>query len=129
MRFISEESLLTEDGWKAFSWENMKEPVYISIDKDILGQGGAITDWDQGNLSLDDLERMLDIIFENEKVIGMDICGEYSGAYDLVKAQKAGLLNEKTNEEILEEVARDTFILKEDTSMPPAGDGVSSSGR
>ena len=129
VRFISEESLLTEDGWKAFSWENMKEPVYISIDKDILGQGGAITDWDQGNLSLDDLERMLDIIFENEKVIGMDICGEYSGAYDLVKAQKAGLLNEKTNEEILEEVARDTFILKEDTSMPPAGDGVSSSGR
>ena len=107
----------------------MKEPVYISIDKDILGQGGAITDWDQGNLSLDDLERMLDIIFENEKVIGMDICGEYSGAYDLVKAQKAGLLNEKTNEEIVEEVARDTFILKEDTSMPPAGDGVSSSGR
>ena len=129
VRFISEESLLTEDGWKAFSWENMKEPVYISIDKDILGQGGAITDCDQGNLSLDDLERMLDIIFENEKVIGMDICGEYSGAYDLVKAQKAGLLNEKTNEEILEEVARDTFILKEDTSMPPAGDGVSSSGR
>ena len=129
VRFISEESLLTEDGWKAFSGENLKEPVYISIDKDILGQGGAITDWDQGNLSLDDLERMLDIIFENEKVIGMDICGEYSGAYDLVKAQKAGLLNEKTNEEILEEVARDTFILKEDTSMPPAGDGVSSSGR
>ena len=95
----------------------------------ILCQGDAITDWDQGNLSLDDLERMLDIIFENEKVIGMDICGEYSGAYDLVKAQKAGLLNEKTNEEILEEVARDTFILKEDTSMPPSGDGVSSLGR
>ena len=67
----------------------------------ILCQGDAITDWDQGNVSLD----------------------------DLVKAQKAGLLNEKTNEEILEEVARDTFILKEDTSMPPAGDAESSSGR
>ena len=67
----------------------------------ILCQGDAITDWDQGNVSLD----------------------------DLVKAQKAGLLNEKTNEEILEEVARDAFILKEDTSMPPSGDGVSSLGR
>ena len=55
VRFISEESLLTEDGWKAFSGENLKEPVYISIDKDILGQGDAITDWDQGNLSLDNL--------------------------------------------------------------------------
>ncbi len=67
----------------------------------ILCQGDAITDWDQGNVSLD----------------------------DLVKAQKAGLLNEKTNEAILKELARDAFILKEDTSMPQAGDGVSSLGR
>lgn len=67
----------------------------------ILCQGDAITDWDQGNVSLD----------------------------DLVKAQKAGLLNEKTNEAILKELARDAFILKEDTSMPPSGDGVSSLGR
>lgn len=129
VRFISEESLLTEDGWKTFAKEYLKEPVYISIDKDILYQGDAITDWDQGDVTIGDLLKLIEVIFENEKVIGMDICGEYSGAYDLVKAQKAGLLNEKTNEEILEEVARDTFILKEDTSMPPAGDGVSSSGR
>ena len=115
VRFISEESLLTEDGWKGFYNMHLKDPVYISIDKDVLDEGSAITDWDQGNLSLDDLERMLDIIFRNEKVIGMDICGEYSGTSDLVKAQKAGLLNEKTNEEILEEVARDIFILKQDT--------------
>ncbi|MGM9767239.1 MAG: arginase family protein [Candidatus Cryptobacteroides sp.] len=109
VQFISEENLLTEEGCKAFFGEHLKEPVYISIDKDILGQGDAITDWDQGNVSLDDLERMLDIIFRNEKVIGMDICGEYSGANDLVKAQKAGLLNKKTNEEILKEVARVTL--------------------
>lgn len=80
---------------------HLKEPVYISLDKDILCQGDAITGWDQGNVSLD----------------------------DLVKAQKAGLLNEKTNEAILKELARDAFILKEDTSMPPSGDGVSSLGR
>ena len=34
----------------------------------------------------------------------MDICGEYSEAHDLIEAQKAGLLNEHTNVEILEEV-------------------------
>ena len=34
----------------------------------------------------------------------MDICGEYSEAHDLIKAQEAGLLNERTNVEILEEV-------------------------
>ena len=64
----------------------------------------AITDWDQGNICLDHLKRLLDIIFRNEKVIGMDICGEYSEAHDLIEAQKAGLLNELTNVEILEEV-------------------------
>ena len=109
VRFISEESLLTEDGWKGFYNVHLKDPVYISIDKDVLDEGSAITDWDQGVVTLSDLLRLLDIIFKNEKVIGMDICGEYSGAYDLIKAQKAGLLNEETNGEILEEVARDAL--------------------
>ena len=44
------------------------------------------------------------LIFRNEKVIGIDICGEYSEAHDLIEAQEAGLLNEHTNVEILEEV-------------------------
>ena len=34
----------------------------------------------------------------------MDICGEYSEAHDIIEAQEAGLLNEHTNVEILEEV-------------------------
>ena len=34
----------------------------------------------------------------------MDICGEYSEAQDIIEAQEAGLLNEHTNVEILEEV-------------------------
>ena len=109
VRFISEENLLSEDGWKGFSNVHLKDPVYISIDKDVLAHDSAITDWDQGTVTLADLLRLLDIIFKNETVIGMDISGEYSGAYDLIKAQKAGLLNEETNGEILEEVARDAL--------------------
>ena len=104
VQFISEEDLLTEEGWKRFSKVHLKEPVYISIDKDVLNHDSAITDWDQGNICLDHLKRLLDIIFRNERVIGMDICGEYSEAHDLIKAQEAGLLNEHTNVEILEEV-------------------------
>ena len=76
----------------------------------MLAHDSAITDWDQGTVTLADLLRLLDIIFKNETVIGMDISGEYSGAYDLIKAQKAGLLNEETNGEILEEVARDALF-------------------
>ena len=91
VQFISEEDLLTEEGWKRFSKVHLKEPVYISIDKDVLNHDSAITDWDQGNICLDDLKRLLDSIFKNEKVIGMDICGEYSEAHDLIDAQEGGL--------------------------------------
>ena len=106
VQFISEESLLSEAGWKTFSNTHLNEPVYISIDKDLLDQEDAITDWDQGDVTLADLLRLLDIIFKNEKVIGMDICGEYSGTYDLLKDQRAALLNEETNEEILDHLAK-----------------------
>ena len=111
VQFISEEDLLTEEGWKRFSKVHLKEPVYISIDKDVLNHDSAITDWDQGNICLDDLKRLLDSIFRNEKVIGMDICGEYSEAHDLIEAQEGGLLNEHTNVEILEEVKLEGWSL------------------
>ena len=111
VQFISEEALLTEEGWKRFSKVHLKEPVYISIDKDVLNHDSAITDWDQGNICLDDLKRLLDSIFKNEKVIGMDICGEYSEAHDLIDAQEGGLLNENTNVEILEEVKLEGWSL------------------
>ena len=111
VQFISEDVLLTEDGWKEFSKVHLKEPVYISIDKDVLNHESAITDWDQGNICLNHLKRLLDIIFRNEKVIGIDICGEYSEAHDLIEAQEAGLLNEHTNVEILEEVKLEGWSL------------------
>ena len=82
--------------------------MYLSIDKDFLGPNSAITDWDQGKITLYNLKRLISIIYKREKVIGIDICGEYSEARDLIEAQEAGLLNEKTNEEILEEVKRDS---------------------
>lgn len=107
VHLFSEESLLCEEGWKSFSHTRLKEPVYISIDKDVLDQNSAITDWDQGRITLYDFKKLLNIIYKHEKVIGIDICGEYSEARDLIESQEAGLLNEKTNGEILEEVKRD----------------------
>ena len=89
----------------------MKEPVYLSIDKDVLNPDSAIPDWDQGYICLDALKRLHASIFKNEKVIGMDICGEYSEAHDLIDAQEGGLLNENTNVEILEEVKLEGWSL------------------
>ncbi len=56
IHFYSESSLDQEAGWKAFASEHVSEPVYISIDKDVLDPSSAITNWDQGSLTLSELE-------------------------------------------------------------------------
>jgi len=52
--------------------------VYVTIDKDCLGTGDAMTNWDQGSMPLDVLLSMLKMIKENLDIIGMDIAGDYS---------------------------------------------------
>ena len=44
----------------------MKLPVYISIDKDVLDRNGARTNWNQGSMSLRILEKLLLQVFEHQ---------------------------------------------------------------
>jgi len=52
--------------------------VYLSIDKDCLKKEYALTNWEEGKFSLDELLLMLKIIKENTELLGVDICGDYS---------------------------------------------------
>lgn len=56
-------------------------PLYISIDKDVLGKADANTAWSQGDMTLQELLGILEQAKEQleEKggeIIGVDICGE-----------------------------------------------------
>ena len=56
-------------------------PLYISVDKDVLCPQDADTTWSQGDMRLEELERILKVVYEhfynkNGEIIGMDICGE-----------------------------------------------------
>ncbi|MDI3480357.1 MAG: hypothetical protein PWQ97_12 [Tepidanaerobacteraceae bacterium] len=53
------------------------EPVYISIDKDVLVSGEAYTNWDQGSLKLEELLDFIKIIKKAKDIISADICGEW----------------------------------------------------
>ncbi|HEX3580054.1 MAG TPA: arginase family protein [Thermoanaerobaculia bacterium] len=53
-----------------------KEPVYLSIDKDVLGPAVVRTNWDQGVMTLEELERGIDAIAN--LVIASDVTGEVS---------------------------------------------------
>jgi hypothetical protein len=50
--------------------------VYISIDKDVLSTDYALTDWDQGKLSLAELAAVVQKIAASCNLVGADICGE-----------------------------------------------------
>ena len=52
--------------------------VYLSIDKDCLKHEFALTNWEEGKLSLDELLLMLRLIKENLEIVGLDITGDYS---------------------------------------------------
>lgn len=54
------------------------EAVWITIDKDVLPEQEAVTNWDQGRMSLSVLLAMLRAVGLRKRVLGADICGGYS---------------------------------------------------
>ena len=52
--------------------------IYITIDKDVLRASDAITNWDQGRLSLGGLEQMIRAVAGCARVIGADVVGDWS---------------------------------------------------
>ncbi|MCO7125814.1 arginase family protein [Sporolactobacillus shoreicorticis] len=51
--------------------------IYVSIDKDLLSENDAKTNWDQGTISLDKIVPILDHLIEEKYVEGLDVCGEW----------------------------------------------------
>ena len=81
------------DGW--IGWRNLAErqlehavalvldaiptdAVWITIDKDVLPEREALTNWDQGRMPLAALTVMLRTAGQRKRILGADVCGEYS---------------------------------------------------
>jgi len=71
--------------------------VYISIDKDVLDPVYALTDWEQGRLTLDDLVAIIQTLCGSSNVVGADVCGEQAPdpLRGLWKRYDAGRLEDK----------------------------------
>lgn len=72
-------------------------PLYISIDKDVLSTEYCVSDWDQGDMSLDNLLLFLSEAFSGRKIIGVDICGDTCEPTD-----RSNKINEKTNRTLID---------------------------
>lgn len=101
VKCYSETDLSHEEGWNRFSEEHVDCPVYISVDKDVLNGASAATNWDQGSLTLEELESLLGIILKKEAVVGVDICGECSRSLNFFEEKRELAINGKANSELL----------------------------
>ena len=101
VHFYSDNDLNHEESWKNFSKEHISDPVYISIDKDVLSPEYAVTNWYQGSMSLEELEKLLHIIIQQHAVLGIDVCGEFKPASNMVENMKDATIDGHINKALL----------------------------
>ena len=79
--------------------------LYISIDKDALSPSYAVTNWDQGSLTLDALKDCITTLASGRRILGIDICGERAHDFEGDEhhtVQEADTLNSELNRELVE---------------------------
>lgn len=87
--------------WPSKAGSLIHEPVYISIDKDVLRKQDAVTDWSNGDMTLLQLQAVLRIIYAHERVVGVDITGECSASLDYLSELKSTAVDNRANEELM----------------------------
>ena len=93
-------SIICSDSVNVFS-----SNLYISIDKDALSPSYAVTNWDQGSLTLDALKDSITALTTGRKILGIDICGERAHDFEGDEhhtVQEADSLNSELNRELVE---------------------------
>ena len=80
--------------------ENLSSNIYLSIDKDALNTQEAATNWDQGSLTFEQLANTLQILAQNRKILGIDICGERARDMGFEDTAAADALNNALNEKL-----------------------------
>lgn len=58
------------------SQETTSFPLYISIDKDVLLESEGKTNWDQGNVRVEQILKFTENYIKGRRLIGTDVCGE-----------------------------------------------------
>lgn len=53
-----------------------EQPIYISVDKDVLDPENAATNWDQGSMTLRQLLDLIRVLKRTHPLAGVDVCGE-----------------------------------------------------
>lgn len=100
---ISKEDMKQEKSqWYEFLKRNKDIPVYLSLDKDILSLEEARTNWDQGDVSFEEIKEWIYELFSKCFVLGADVCGEHTPDTTSVSYQEDVEKNNAINRKIWE---------------------------
>jgi len=73
---------ILRENWRArfeeFAKRRAGETLYVTIDLDCLLIEQAVTNWESGRFTVDDLDWALGKLREFSRIVGADICGAYS---------------------------------------------------
>lgn len=88
--------------------------VYVSIDKDVLEESEAVTNWDQGNMNLMQLLNLIKFIAADKRICGIDVCGEYP--YSPIasfngQSMEAIQKNDRANFKILNTISKLDYVI------------------
>ena len=53
-------------------------PLWVSLDKDVLGPGEALSNWEQGGMTLSAILEAVERLGHRRGILGIDVCGDYS---------------------------------------------------
>ena len=76
-------------------------PVFLSIDKDVVRREELVTNWDQGEMTKDELISFIKELFDRREVLGVDICGECAPDQEGIDVGKEAQINDEFNIEII----------------------------
>ena len=95
---VAEEELSQNGEEKLLDWlKSSQLPLYLSIDKDILAEEEARTNWDQGQVSLKQLLNWIKLAFAHRRILGVDVCGENPQDTALPPKEEDLKINRRTN--------------------------------
>ena len=100
--WISEEDLKGQGNVLEQQLKGSELPLYISVDKDILSPEDARTNWDQGELGLEELLCHLKQAASLRRIIGADVCGEDPEGAESDEGGTGIRINDRTNRHLAE---------------------------
>ena len=108
----SEEDIKQNISWTSFLKDKIDEPLYISIDKDVIDKDEVKTNWDQGILTLEELRGIFHFLVDKEEVIAVDVCGECSSRDEIAEGLCSdSMLNSEANKKIVEMVEEESILV------------------